>query len=281
MTHDDALRDTCREAARRLLARKGWELVEDEAEFVIGVVRETTRRQALIVPGRQAQKPLSAIIEDATVNCYGHVWHAACRAHGTPRQRRAFTELYEHLLPAAVRTAGGDQRLAEESTQEALISVWKNLNDVRDAGSFLSWSWRIVTREVQSRLRRNARQLEINESELLHGDEKAGGPGLERIADQELVSTGSAPLNQFDAVRAQLEGIVRHCLTKHRFWQEVIVRLFLLNKSVKQVADELDIKPNYVYVLTNRARKELRRCKEMQDFARSAGGTIDFGGAGA
>jgi RNA polymerase sigma factor (sigma-70 family) len=213
------------------------------------------RRQALIVPGRQAQKSLSAIIEDATVNCYGHVWHAACRAHGTPRQRRAFTELYEHLLPVALRAAGGNQQLAEESTQEALISVWKHLDAVRDAGSFLSWSWRIVTREAQSRLRRNARHPEVNQSGWLRGDEEADGKGLERIADQELVSTGSAPLNQFHAVRAQLEGIVRRCLTKHRLCQEVIARLFLLNKSVKQVADELDIKPNYVYVLTNRAER--------------------------
>jgi RNA polymerase sigma factor (sigma-70 family) len=267
---DDALRATCRDVVRQVLANRKWGLVEDEESFVTCVAQETVRRQALMAPGQQARKPLSAIIADATVNCYGHIWHAACRANGTQRQRRAFTELYEYLLPFALRAAGGDQRLAEESTQDTLISVWKNLDDVRDPGSFPSWSWRIVTREVKQRVKRDKRPWEINESDLTHGDEaEADGEGLERIANQEPVSAASAPPTQFDADTSRVWATIRQCLSKNRRYLDVIVSLFLLNKSVKQVADELGITPNYVYVLTLRARNKLRRCKEFQDFANS------------
>jgi hypothetical protein len=92
----EELREQCRRGVRRVLAKRGWELVKDEAAFVEEVLAQVQFRI------QNSRRRLEKIIEDATVNRYGYLWHAACGANGTLRQRRAFTELHRYLYPIAL-----------------------------------------------------------------------------------------------------------------------------------------------------------------------------------
>lgn len=252
---DFELLAVCRTIARQTLARRGWTLVEDEAAFAEAVLVQVNARLAHV------QRPRLDVIEASTVYCYGFVWHAACGENRTPRQRRAFQELYPELYRAVVHLAQPDIHLAEDATQQALLQVWLQHHQVRDPGSFLAW----------------ARMIAIHELDDLRCGRAGGTTGLQVVPLTEVVTRGEAgssnatddeesrhiPLTDPPSVEADerldLETVVRRCLTNEQ-QQTVILGLYLANKSIKQLADELGIKPRQVSLDKHRALDRLRRC---------------------
>ncbi len=265
---EEELREQCLRGVRRVLAQRGWELVEDEVTFVEEVLAEVKTRW------QNARRPLEKIIEDATLHCYCHLWHTACGADGTIRQRRAFTELHRYLYPIALYRAKYDQYIAEESTQEALFSVWERLDRVRDPGSFARWAGVIVSNAVRDHIRERARKVGKDESgkyvwefkEITEADLPAyrgmddAGAALWGMDNRPGSSTGQGP-SMTEEIRDRIEAAIRRCLrSKQR--QAVIVGLFLENKSFKEVADTLGTTPQNVSVLKSRALTRLRECEE-------------------
>jgi RNA polymerase sigma factor (sigma-70 family) len=265
---EDQLREQCRRGVRRVLAQRGWGLVQDEAAFVEEVLAEVRVR----LPN--SSRPLEKLIEDATVNRYGHLWHAACGAEGTLRQRRAFTELHRYLYRIALYCAKHDRHIAEESAQEALIAVWQHLGQVRDPGSFARWAGAIVSRKVKAALRQRVRRVEkekgqevmweireISETDLgVRGGVERGGVEAWEINDQPGVSVAQGS-KMTGEMRARIEAAIRRCL-RSKQQQAVIIGLFLDEKSFKEVADALGKKLENVYVLKSRALARLRKCEE-------------------
>lgn len=276
----EELQEQCRHAVPQILARRGWELVQDKASFIEEVVAEAQRRQALSSGlckpsplGRHSQRTLDKVIEDATVNRYGHLWHAACGADGTLRQRRAFTELHHYLYPIALHCAKHDQHLAEESTQEALVNAWQHLDQVRDPGSFARWASTIVSRQVKAKLRKRVRKVgvteggeitwqprTITEADLVRGGDDDEEAQIQRIGDRSDESAGQEP-RMTDALRARIETAIRHCL-RSRQQQAVIIGLFLEERGFVELADALAKKVSNIYVLKTRALARLRECEE-------------------
>ncbi|HID62872.1 MAG TPA: sigma-70 family RNA polymerase sigma factor [Anaerolineae bacterium] len=264
---EEELREQCWRDVRRILAQRGWELVEDEAAFIEEVLAEVQFRI------QNSRRPLEKIIEDATVNRYCHLWHAACGADGTFRQRRAFTELHRYLYPIALYCAKHDRHIAEECAQEALINVWQHLAQVRDPGSFASWARTIVSRQVKAKFKEQAQKVveadsgkvtwqfkEITEADL-RARRGADGVGTETwgIGDRPDLSVSQEP-RMTDEMRIRVEMAIRRCLRSKR-QQAVIIGLFLDQKSFKEVADALDTTPQNVSVLKTRALKRLRECQ--------------------
>jgi len=263
----DELRERCRTVVRWVLAQRGWGLVQDEAVFVEEVLAEVQAR----LPNNR--RPLEKIIEDATVNRYGHVWHAACGAAGTLRQRRAFTELHRYMFSIALYRANHNQRIAEESTQEALIKVWLHLDRVREPGSFARWAGVIVSNAVNQALRRQTEKIggtngeitwqakEIDEADLQPGGAAEGTwPETRGIGDQPGSSPASQKAKITDEIRARIEAAIKACLRSEQ-QQAVIIGLFFEQKGFKEVADELGTTPQNVYVLKTRALTHLRECE--------------------
>jgi len=264
----DELREQCRRGVRRVLAQRGWELVEDEAAFIEEVLAEVRFRL------QNSRRSLEKIIENATTNRYGHLWHAACGANGTRRQQQAFRELHRYLYPIALYCAKHDRHIAEESTQEALINVWQHLDQVRDPGGFARWAGTIVSRQVKAKFREQARKVveaesgkvtwqvkEITEADLRdRGGTEDVGIETRRISGQPDLSASQEP-RMTDEMRARVEAAIRHCLRSKQL-QAVIIGLFLDQKSFKEVADELGKTPQNVYVLKTRALKRLRKCED-------------------
>lgn len=270
---EEELREQCRRSVRQVLARRGWALVQDDTAFVEEVLAEVQRR--LQNSRASASRPLEKIIEDATVNRYCYLWHAACGVDGTLRQRQAFKELHHYLYPVALYRAKHDQHIAEESTQEALIKVWQHLDQVRDPGSFARWAGVIVSNEVKQKLRERTQEVEVEEgtevrwqiweiSETdmhLRGEARSSGIQTRGIGDRPDLSPVDQGPKMTDELRARIETAIGHCLRSEQ-QQAVIIGLFLDHKSFKEVADALDTTPQNVSVLKSRALKRLRECEE-------------------
>jgi RNA polymerase sigma factor (sigma-70 family) len=268
MTDEGELREQCRRGVRRALAQRGWELVQDEVAFVGEVLPEVQARR------QNNPRVLAKIIEDATVNRYGHLWHAACGADGTLRQRRAFIELHWYLYRIALYCAKHDRYIAEESTQQALLNVWQHLDQVRDPGNFARWAGAIVSNEVKVQIKKQAQKVKESESgevtwqsvEISQTDlqvrGEAEGPGVETrgIGDRPGVSPGGQKTTMTDEMRARLETSIRRCL-RSKQQRAVIIGLFLDEKGFKEVADALGTTPQNVSVLKTRALAHLRKCE--------------------
>lgn len=252
---EEELRQQCRHGVRQVLAQRGWQLVRDEPAFVEEVVTEVQARL------QSSRRPLKKIIEDATVNRYCHLWHAACGADGALRQRQAFKELYCYLYPIALYRAKHDQHIAEESTQEALIKVWQHLDQVRDPGCFARWASRIVLRVVSIIEERHL--VEASEVDLPHpsAPETVEEP-LTRAANQAGLTTSPPEPESTSEMRTQLTEAIEQCL-RSRQQQVVITGLFFDQKGYKELADELRTSVENIYVLKSRALDRLRECGKL------------------
>lgn len=248
----DELRERCRHIVRQVLAQRGWKLVPDEAAFAEEVLAEVQSRLRY-----SRSRPLEKIIEDATVNRYCHLWYEACKADRTLRQRQAFKELHHYLYPFALYRAKYDQRVAEESTQEALIKVWQHLDQVRDPGSFARWASQILVREVLA----IKEYPEISEADLKHpGDPKTDETPLTRAAHQAGQTTGFSEPEFTSDMRTRLIEIIEQCLRSTR-QQTVIIGFFLEQRGFREMADELRTNVSNIYVLKSRALERLRQCE--------------------
>ncbi|MGB0384837.1 MAG: sigma-70 family RNA polymerase sigma factor [Ardenticatenaceae bacterium] len=247
----------------QVLARRGWGLVQDEEAFMAEVLEDAQRRLTQQRP--QSPRPLAKVIEDATINRYGHIWHAACAASGTLRQHQAFTELHQHLFRVAYRVVDNNEYLAQESAQEALISISKNLSEMNDPGRFLRWVNVIVSREASKRRKKAWDLPEIQESDLARPDDPdAEGSKLERLME----SSGPPPSDTQD-VRAKFEEVIKRCLKRSKEGSRVIIRLLLDQRTVKQVANELGQKPSNIYRITHKAKNGLRKCQDFLTLAKT------------
>lgn len=258
MANEDLL-GKYRQVVRDVLAKRGWKLVEDEEAFVAEVWQERQRRLQLISPAAQTRRSLVKVIEDATIRRYNHLWYAACDQPGTLRQQQAFTELHQYLSPIAHLQAKNNRYIAEESTQEALIIVCQKLKQVRDPGSFASWAGRIVSHEVIRRAQQTQKGKEISESDLLRPHQRA-----ENLLESKspAITPPQARSTDPEHIRSTVESHLRTCLRRSQQRQEVMIRRFLEEKEVKQVANELGITDKKVHGLTYKARETLRKCKQ-------------------
>jgi RNA polymerase sigma factor (sigma-70 family) len=271
------VRKLCQRIARRLLAQKGWGLVSAEDEtFVESVLTDAEHRLAEGSSRLSTEK----VVERAVTHRYCEVLYTACRMNGTPRQRQAFEELWRYLYGVACYRVGGNEDLAEECAQRALVKVWEKLDQCRDPGSFLKYAAMILLNEVRAEWKKGARRVPV-EREWAEGDDKRWerrewseaemSGGDEREGESILQAGQSTPVPMpedevlREDIRTQLVEIVKECVNSAR-QQAVIIELFLRERGVKEVAELLDTTPSNVYTLKSRALAKLRKCSAFWDF---------------
>jgi RNA polymerase sigma-70 factor (ECF subfamily) len=86
-------------------------------------------------------------------------WVEIAGNQGQPQQKRhqAFSRLVAEFQDMAFGSAYsllGDYALAEDVAQDAFITAWQNLSQLRDAKAFPGWLRQIVTSQCHRRLRR-------------------------------------------------------------------------------------------------------------------------------
>jgi len=112
-----------------------------------------------------------------------------------------------------------DLELAEDATQQALLSIWRDLPKLRDPAHFEGWSYRLLVRACYAEGRKS----------------RGWTPGLRLLPADEPVGT-----DEMDAVndRDQLERGFRRLSIDHR---AVVVLHHYLDLPLERVAEVLDI----------------------------------------
>ena len=112
-----------------------------------------------------------------------------------------------------------DTDLDEDATQQALLTIWRDLPQLRDPARFDAWSYRLLVRACYAEGRRT-RQWAPN-LHLLSADEPSRADGLSSVVD-----------------RDQLERGFRRLSIEHR---AVVVLHHYLDMPLEAVAETLDI----------------------------------------
>jgi RNA polymerase sigma-70 factor (ECF subfamily) len=134
----------------------------------------------------------------------------------------AFTSLAAALADrflAASNRILRDISLAEDATQQALLSIWRDLPQLRDPARFDAWSYRLLVRACYAEGRQTRRWTP--NMRLLPADEPMAADALSTVVD-----------------RDQLERGFRRLSLDHR---TVVVLHHYLDLPLEQVAEALGI----------------------------------------
>ena len=145
------------------------------------------------------------------------------------------TEIADRFL-AVSRRILRDIDLAEDATQQALLSIWQDLPQLRDPARFDAWSYRLLVRACYAEGRKERRWAP--NLHLLPADEPAWGDGMSSVVD-----------------RDQLERGFRRLSIDHR---AVVVMHHYLDMPLDRVADTLGIPVGTVNSRLHYAMRGLR-----------------------
>lgn len=127
--------------------------------------------------------------------------------------------LGDRLFAVATRILRDDE-LAADATQQALVSIWRDLPQLRDPTRFDAWSYRLLVRACYAERRKERRWSPP--LRLLPADPSTdGADGTKSVID-----------------RDQLERAARRLSIDHR---AVVVLRFYLDLSVEEISALLDV----------------------------------------
>jgi RNA polymerase sigma-70 factor (ECF subfamily) len=133
-----------------------------------------------------------------------------------------------------------DADLAEDATQQALLSIWRDLRQLRDPERFDAWSYRLLVRACYTEARR--RRPAVPVLQLLPADEPRIGDGSGLVVD-----------------RDQLERGFRRLSIDHR---AVVVLHHYLDLSYDEIAEALGVPVGTVRSRLFYAMRALRAAME-------------------
>ena len=129
-----------------------------------------------------------------------------------------------------------DMDLAEDATQQALLTIWRDLPQLRDPARFDAWSYRLLVRACYAEVRRTRRWT----------------PNL-RLLTADEPQTTDATTSVHD--RDQLDRGFRRLSIDHR---AVVVLHHYLDLSIDEVADTLGVPAGTVRSRLHHAMRGLR-----------------------
>ena len=129
-----------------------------------------------------------------------------------------------------------DVDLAKDATQQALLSIWRDLPQLRDPARFEAWSYRILVRECYSEGRRTRAW--------------SSAPRLVAIDSPDQTDTLGDVHD-----RDQLERAFRRLSVEHR---AVVVLHYYLDLSIDEIADTLRLPAGTVKSRVHHAMRGLR-----------------------
>ena len=138
-------------------------------------------------------------------------------------------------LHAVAHRSLRDLDLAEDATQQALLSIWQDLPQLRDPARFEAWSYRLLVRACYAEARRN----------------RSWQPGLRLVDTDAPMADASASV----ADRDQLERGFRRLSIDHR---AVVVLHHYLDFTLDEIAEALGVPVGTVRSRLHYAMRGLR-----------------------
>lgn len=167
--------------------------------------------------------------------------------------RGAFARLVDTEWERLRRVAFGilrDAALADDATQQALLSVWRDLPRLRDPGCYEAWVHRLLVRRCYAEARRQRRS-------------PTSGPPL--------MESDAAADDDFRTVeeRDELERAFEHLTVEQR---TLIALHYFAGLPLNQIAEAMGVPAGTIYSRLHRSLKELRGLLEAD--SRSSGSGI-------
>lgn len=160
----------------------------------------------------------------------------------------------EMIFNTALRILGDDE-LAEDATQEAFISAFRNITSYR-GGSFKAWLMRTVTNACYDELRRQKRRPTTPLEPVTNDEDEIESPRW--LADPNLTPEQVSE-------QAELEHAIQHCLDDLPIdYRSVVVLADIQGLDYNEVASSLRKPLGTIKSRLARARLRLREC--LQDF---------------
>ena len=160
-----------------------------------------------------------------------------------PNQRNdAFDQLMNLFGGMAFRHAYstlGDSQMAEDVTQDAFLTAYQRIEQLREPEAFPTWLRRIISTQCDRIFRRNR-------------------PAVESLdTHQDLPSTATLPEEQFAS--EERRRAVQEAIATLPEKQQSVTRLYYLNgASQKEIAEELDLPLTTVKKRLQYARQQLK-----------------------
>lgn len=159
--------------------------------------------------------------------------------------RQAFSLIVDAMFDRChevARRVLGESHLAQDATQAALLSLWRDLPKLRDDSRFEAWAYRITVNACYAEAKRARRAISV-------------------IPDPD---HGTVATDEFDTIvdRDQLERAFSRQKLEHR---AVLVLRFYLDMPVEEVASTLDIPVGTAKSRIHHALKAMRATIEADD----------------
>ncbi|MHC4212499.1 MAG: sigma-70 family RNA polymerase sigma factor [Planctomycetota bacterium] len=155
----------------------------------------------------------------------------------------AIVSRYQSLVCAITFSATGDLEKSEELAQQAFVNVWQNLKQLQDLTKFQAWlcvTTRNVIRNFFRSQQRTAKRTQKTVENLIEAKSKMADP-----AEQ--------------AATKEQKAVLQNALEKiSETYREPLVLFYRQEKSVKEVARQLELSEEAARQRISRARKMLR-----------------------
>ena len=212
---------------------------------------ERWQKPAQPAPQREAQRAAAAAEPGAPAGQLTERQELDQRILGLVRRLRAGDEAaFDELVPLAGRMAFhlalrsvADANVAEEISQEALVRLYRHVNEIAGEGAFKTWFYRIVLNLVHDYYRRSVRQESATST-------------LEEIRTIERKSRDE-PLGNLEreALRAALTQALNSLDEKHR---EAFLMKEVEGLSHAEIAETLGVPEGTVWSRLSYARRKLQ-----------------------
>ena len=160
--------------------------------------------------------------------------------------REAFghiVERYQRLLCSLAYSAVGNLSESEDIAQEAFITAWQKMSDLKDPAKLRPWLCGIVRFKASRSRRKDAREPVSGADDL---------ESLEEHSDDD-------PSVQDNTIREEEQAILWHSLEQiPEKYREPLVLYYREHQSIEHVAVELDLKEDAVKQRLSRGRKMLK-----------------------
>lgn len=219
----------------------------------------------------------------------GRALYEACRTSGAA-QAEAYHNLGRYLYQVAfnlVRSRPQLHDLAEEATQEALITIWQSLDSLEDPDRFMAWCARVVINKVYDACRKlgvglgseqapaseaaqlaRRRRVPINRLDSLDLAAETGAP-LPGVAESLPQASPDAQYAQRELLDVLAERIGAHPGLSRQA-KTVLVRGFLNDWDDNTLATYLKTTRSNVHTIRSRALTHLREdeefCRLLQEY---------------
>lgn len=158
---------------------------------------------------------------------------------------------YQDLVYNQAYRMMGEADSAEDATQEAFISAYRNLRSYR-GGSFRGWLLRIVTNACYDELRRRQRRPTVPLEPLAWGEEEIESPSW---------TADPGELPEETVARGELGMAIQNCLNElPDEFRTVVVLVDVQGFDYKEASDVVGKPVGTIKSRLSRARVRLREC---------------------